>query len=126
MGKFERLRSLRGRVPKSRCPDGCYECCKSGVSVSHTEMCLIPPPAVICTEGCGWLTEGKCGVYEARPFRCRTFGLTDDKESIYYCPIGCEPERALSDKEIVDLINEYESITANECHTLTVFGVEAE
>jgi Fe-S-cluster containining protein len=52
-----------------------------------------------CRE-CPLLTNhGRCSQYDLRPLMCRLWGVVNDPLMI--CPFGCEPQRYLSNAEVV-------------------------
>lgn len=56
---------------------------------------------------CNMLREnGLCSVYSVRPMICRLWGTTPKLP----CPLGCKPERWLTDKEAYDLYKELEAL----------------
>ena len=63
------------------------------------------PERAICTH----LIDGKCSVYEKRPFICRLYGASE----LLKCE-HCTPERYLAKQETDDLVQAYVRIKAEE------------
>lgn len=63
------------------------------------------PEHAICTH----LIDGKCSVYEKRPFICRLYGASE----LLKCE-HCTSERYLSEQETTDLVHAYVRIKAEE------------
>lgn len=108
----------------------------------------LPPPDFVCGnimlwDSCMFLTIGPeeqnktglvpvvrpvdfpythCAIHEERPIRCRTYGGTVDKSSIYCCQLGCHPEKPLTNLEVQELIWEYEKMIEGQPQYLT-FGL---
>jgi Fe-S-cluster containining protein len=82
----------------SVCKRGCSYCCHIPVSITELEALFISEgikrkfrntashPIVSNTSPCPFLSKtGECGIYEIRPFHCRTFNVLDDPK---YCKSG--------------------------------------
>lgn len=114
--RFERTLAAVGHLPG--CGRGCADCCVDELTVwqieaDHMRAWLIEriqrDPAFVLKVGpegaCAFLSEGRCQVYGARPYVCRSQGavlrwLEDDGESIRErretCPVhlrGVDLER---------------------------------
>jgi Fe-S-cluster containining protein len=60
---------------------------------------------------CNMLTEkGLCSVYAVRPMICRLWGTTPKLK----CPLGCKPERWLSDSECLEIYRQIEQLDDDE------------
>ena len=66
-----------------KCHAGCCACCQDGLTMTQAEQAVIrklyPEIGLEGPHGagqCAFLDDaGKCRIYEARPLKCRTFGL---------------------------------------------------
>ena len=98
MTEIEKLYLL---IPKSRCKDGCFECCTNIVQFAREEA---ERAGEYKYDGvCGFLgADKRCGVYENRPLVCRIYGASE----ILKCE-DCEPERYLSEGETREIIRAY-------------------
>lgn len=98
------IQRLYLRIPKSRCADGCFECCTNIVQFAREEA---ERAGEYKYDGvCGFLDgDGRCGVYESRPLVCRIYGASE----IMRCD-GCEPEGWLSEAETRAIVKEYAKI----------------
>lgn len=66
--------------------------------------------------------DNRCVVYEERPIRCRLFGCTDEKDSIYKCPHGCQPEAPWTEEELQEVLKEYQNLVDGQNEYVT-FGL---
>lgn len=75
--------ALKARQIRLRCHAGCCGCCLDGLTMTRAEAAVIAKlyPDIAretphATGACAFLDDcGKCRIYEARPLKCRTFGL---------------------------------------------------
>ena len=104
MTEITEIQKLYLLLPKSRCKDGCYECCTNIVQFAKEEE---ERAGEYKYNGvCAFLDANrKCGVYENRPLVCRIYGSSE----IMKCG-DCEPERYLSEDETRRIIKEYVKI----------------
>lgn len=59
---------------------------------------------------CPLLVDGRCSVYNQRPFVCRAYGIVADPRM--RCEFGCEPEALLTRKEVDILIRDINQLNA--------------
>ena len=125
------LEELRNRIPAVNCRPGCTECCTCHAAMSEMEAQRIQPQYVAqpdyiyrdvgIFEFCMFMKEGAgCGIYEERPIRCRLFGTAGDEKSIYSCSFGCRPDKPLNEKEIQQILDDYEQLTRGQNEYVTV------
>jgi hypothetical protein len=121
------LREIWAKVPKMvDCKGKCAMSC-GPIPVSSMERSLVEEraghrlttmdnPGVKNTDGlmiCNMLTSaGLCSVYSIRPTICRVWGVTKSLA----CPLGCQPERWLTDREVLDLFAEVEALAGDHEH----------
>ncbi len=97
------LEDLYKKIPKSKCKDGCFTCCSNSVQFTPSEYKSMGGYSFDAESMCcSHLVNGKCSVYENRPFVCRLFGTSELLECEH-----CTPERVLTQKETNDLVHEY-------------------
>ncbi len=113
-------RDLYGKIPSLTCVAGCSGCC-GPVPWAPAELARvqdrIPAGSVLArafgaetilnpdTGMCGFLIDGRCSVYEDRPFMCRLFGAT--KDPAIRCPYGARPTRPLTAAKADKLTRRY-------------------
>ena len=123
------LEALYSEIPTFTCREGCTDCCGSMPFVSGIEWDLVPEKrqhdelrcpylnggqemvkikktsAVGITEAGGSfkVSNGKCEIYEHRPFICRLFGSVEG----FQCIHGYGPENPLSVEQGRDLRKRY-------------------
>jgi len=92
--------SIYSKIPKSNCKEGCFKCC--------TNMIQFTPSELKAAGGyefngiCSHYKDGKCLIYENRPFVCRIYGTSE----LLMCD-DCTPERLLSEDETASLVHQY-------------------
>ena len=97
---YKQISDLYSRIPKSTCKEECFKCC--------TNMIQFSPSEAIAMGGyefnglCSHLKDGRCSIYENRPFVCRIFGTSE----LLKCD-DCNPERFLSEAETNDIVHQY-------------------
>lgn len=106
------LRDIWAKIPKMvDCQGECQMSC-GPVPSSQIESGLMEERAghQLGTDQnlmCNMLREnGLCSVYAVRPMICRLWGATPKLA----CPLGCKPERWLTDKEAYGLYKELEAL----------------
>lgn len=111
--RIKALRALYASLPKINCRGLCHKACQTRIDMSVTERARIE--MVTGEEVPGWMrTEdgvpcpllqlnNRCSVYQIRPMVCRLWGLAVT-DSAMSCHHGCEPERRLTDVEVMDLM----------------------
>ena len=104
------LKELYPKIPKSSCKEGCFACCTNSVQYTPSESEAMGGYSY--DEGrmmCSHLIDGKCSVYESRPFVCRLYGTSE----LLKCE-NCTPERFLAPKETNELVHQYVLIKREE------------
>ena len=102
--KIAKLKEAYKRIPNANCKGLCQEAC-SMVGFSKLEGQRMTeaagkPPFLTDDATCGYLSEGKCSVYEQRPAICRLYGSTQKLA----CQFGCEPDGGRLEEEISNQI----------------------
>jgi hypothetical protein len=97
------------KIPKFECINGCNACC-GPVPINEEEARRLNLSCSGITQTvsqhnltCTYSKNGKCTVYQNRPFICRIFGVTKSLK----CPNNGKPERILSSREERKLLEEY-------------------
>ena len=94
------IKNIYDKIPKSQCKNGCFKCCTNMIQFTPSELKAMGGYEY---DGiCSHLKDGKCSIYENRPFVCRIYGSSE----LFICE-NCVPERFLSEEETVDLVHEY-------------------
>ena len=62
---------------------------------------------------CSYCVDGKCAIYEKRPFICRIYGTSE----LLVCE-DCEPERYLTAEETTELVHIYHELWKAEENTV--------
>ena len=106
------LQKLIDKVPSFTCKEGCSDCCGL-VLFSHEEFKKIHGERIKQpAEGdCHYLRGHTCSIYANRPFMCRVFGITDNKDHLMCCPHGCHPDPPWSAEETEKLLIDYRTHT---------------
>ncbi len=94
------LKELYEKLPNSTCKKDCFKCCTNMIQFTPNELKAMG--GYEYNGVCSHLKEGKCTVYEHRPFVCRLYGTSE----ILKCD-GCIPENILGEEETTDLVYEY-------------------
>lgn len=119
--KFQQLQVIYDRIPKMKdCKGLCEDTC-TVIPCSPFEQQRIEKkagkPLTFNTLApgkirCSMLTkDGKCSVYNVRPFICRAWGTVD--HPYMRCEHGCVPERWLSNKEFMSFLMQVEIIAGH-------------
>ena len=91
---------------------GCFECCgpvpchpweSERIGLGDAESVTVEDLKSIEAIQCQFLENGKCSIYERRPFMCRLYGTVEDLR----CPYGKRPEILITKKQAVKLMKEY-------------------
>lgn len=94
------IAELYKSIPSSVCSDGCSKCCTNMIQFSPSEERRMG--GYEWNGRCSHLKDGKCSIYENRPFICRIYGTNE----LMRCD-GCQSEKYLSEKEAAELIHKY-------------------
>ncbi|MGI6744361.1 MAG: YkgJ family cysteine cluster protein [Eubacteriales bacterium] len=95
------IQRLYDRIPKTRCKSGCFRCCINYVQMAKEERERMG--GYEWNGRCPHLTsDGKCGVYDARPLVCRIYGASE----LLLC-LDCECAEPLGEDETKSLLREY-------------------
>ena len=103
----DELEKIYAKIPASHCKEGCFECCRNMIQFSAEEEAAMG--GYEYNSVCSHLVEGKCTVYESRPFVCRIFGTSE----ILKCE-DCIPDRFLDINETQDVVKEYSALRKKE------------
>ena len=98
---------LYKKIPSSTCRKGCYRCCTNMIQYTPSEFKAMG--GYEFKEKCSHLKDGKCTVYENRPFVCRIYGASE----LFKCE-DCVPERMLSEEETLELVHQYVQLKKKE------------
>ena len=105
--KLRLLYDLYARIPETPCKQ-CGTCCQPPFHVSDFEKSLLDGNNFDEAGVCVFLSDGKCTVYERRPFVCRIYNVNRR--------LGCnEVERTelMPDAELIELYHEYYTLFWN-------------
>ena len=106
--KLRLLYDLYARIPDTPCAQCGNKCCKTPFHVSDFEKSLLDGNNFDTIGTCAFLSDGKCTVYERRPFICRVYNANRR--------LGCnEVERKdlMTDAEVIELYHEYYTLFWN-------------
>lgn len=131
MSYERRLKSLYNALPKVDipCPSGCVECCTtpfvpwSELEVESLCNATEKLPELLENGTCNFAIDGKCSVYEYRPFMCRLFGLSDTK-GFHHCEKGLRTTHPLSTEKVYELLDRYRKLVDKTGGTLLPIGAE--
>jgi Fe-S-cluster containining protein len=101
------IKDLYNEIPVSNCKNGCSECCTNMIQFSPSELKQMG--GYEYNGVCSHLKNGKCSIYENRPFICRIFGTSE----LLKCE-DCTPEKYLNEKETIELVHRYTLLRRNE------------
>lgn len=122
------LKAIYDKLPKIACKGLCTnECTSLGMLRSEfvelTRVSGKAPELDIKTERCNYLSpEGRCTVYESRPFICRAYGVSDDM----ICYYGCRPERMMTHEESFAVLVEIAKLTGEDPRRDVIFNTTPE
>ena len=100
-------RELYNKIPKSQCKKGCNKCCTNMIQFTPNELKAMG--GYEYNGICSHLIDGRCSIYENRPFVCRIYGTSE----LLKCD-DCTPERFLSEEETVELVHKYTQLKTKE------------
>lgn len=101
------MKKIYEQIPSTRCVEGCFNCCKNMIQFTPSELKAMG--SYEFNGVCSHLVDGKCAVYENRPFVCRLYGASE----ILKCE-NCNSERYLSEEETAKLVHEYTELKKKE------------
>ena len=96
----ESLSDIYDKIPCSVCEADCFRCCTNMVQFTEEELNLMR--GYKFDGKCSHLVNGKCSVYENRPFVCRIYGTSE----LLRCD-GCTPSEYLTEEQTLKLIHKY-------------------
>lgn len=102
-----KLEQIYNAIPSSKCKDGCSKCCTNMIQFTPSELKRMG--GYEFKDVCSHLVEGKCSIYENRPFVCRLFGTSE----LLQCE-DCSPNNILTEDETNKLVHEYVQIKKEE------------
>lgn len=106
--KLRYLHDLYDRIPPAPCAQCGWTCCFVPFQVSDFEKDLLPGNNFDGEGPCAFVKDGKCSVYETRPFICRIYNASPW--------LGCdkvEKPNMLSPKEAGELYMDYYTLFWN-------------
>jgi Fe-S-cluster containining protein len=108
----ERLEAIYAKLPAVACKRLCQAFCgiipMAGIEARRCADRLGRPLDALPNGTCRALgADGNCLVYPVRPLICRAWGCSVGLE----CPHGCEPERWLTKREVVQLMAEIAALS---------------
>jgi Fe-S-cluster containining protein len=101
------INELYEKIPRSICAEGCFKCCINMIQFTPGEEKEMG--GYDYNGKCPYIINGKCSIYEKRPFVCRIYGTSE----MLKCN-DCIPERYLTEKETRALVHEYALIKMKE------------
>ena len=69
------MEKLYKKIPSSSCINGCYKCCTNIIQYTPNELKAMG--GYEYNEKCSHLKDGKCSIYDKRPFVCRIYGASE-------------------------------------------------
>lgn len=117
------LAEIYAKIPSIECKGLCQESCgiipvhrpelkrirkKTDVDLDAHTVKLDGITAIFnsTTDTCPLLVDGRCSVYDVRPFICRVFGVVEGMT----CRHGCKPERYLSRDEVGQMVGQLKKL----------------
>ena len=100
-------KNIYDKIPKSQCLNGCYKCCTNMIQYTPSELKTMG--GYEYNGECSHLKDGKCSIYDKRPFVCRIYGVSE----LFKCE-DCVPERFLSEEETIELVHQYVQLRKKE------------
>jgi len=102
-------RRIYKKIPAFTCKEGCTDCCgpvpMTEYEANRLELAEQITPFKPGTMDCSFICEGKCSVYDKRPYLCRVFGVVDSGR--LKCPHGYKPKAPMSPNDLQNLTSEY-------------------
>lgn len=108
--KLAVLRNIYKRIPNANCKGLCVESCSmiGFTKLEGNQMAGFSGKQPFITDNvvCGYLSEGKCSIYEVRPAICRLFGVTEKLP----CEFGCTPDKILLEVQSMQILSEIDKL----------------
>lgn len=107
------IAKLYRRVPAIECQGKCAQSCGPIVVTRGEHRAMVdaaggqPFTVDAALSTCGYLKDGRCSIYDARPLLCRLWGVADPM----VCPYGCTPARRLTRQQGYQLLRILRSIS---------------
>ena len=132
MSYERKLKALYNALPKVDipCPSGCVECCVTPfvpwgrLEVEALYHATGKLPELLENGACNFAIEGRCSVYEYRPFMCRLFGLSDTK-GFHHCERGIRTTTPLASEKVYELLDKYRKLVDKTGGPILPIGAEA-
>lgn len=112
----EVYKRLYKRLPNMKCKEGCTDCCgpvpfsKWESDNAKVDFDFVPGKTMFTEIHCKHICDGKCSIYENRPFMCRLYGTTEKLK----CPHGIFPEYQITDELSEELTEQYIKLIKSE------------
>lgn len=106
---IKQLRQLYKEIPSFSCLLGCTGCC-GPIPFTSSEWSRVRDKKKASGIDCPYSLQGRCDIYDERPFICRLFGASEDLK----CPRGCRPDKPLSVEKTRQLMRKYRKISETE------------
>jgi Fe-S-cluster containining protein len=105
------LKNQYKKIPNANCKGLCQSGCTmiGFTKLEGQQMSEAAGRSPFLTDDadCGYLSEGKCSVYDQRPAICRLYGATEKMP----CPHGCKPDRMLAETESEEILAKIDSLS---------------
>lgn len=123
--RSQRLKALYAQVPAMECKGLCTDQCSIiGMTELERDRMLQASggkqATVDANMRCGYLTSGRCDVYDTRPMVCRIFGAAEDLR----CKHGCRPKALLSARKGHELLDAVRRLGGIEVFNITLEQAE--
>lgn len=100
MEELTDIQRLYLKFPASSCPEGCTRCCENSIQMAPEEKERIG--GYDYKGCCPHIKDGRCGVYNDRPFICRLHGA-----SVMSPCVDCECAAPLDEAATKEILHEY-------------------
>lgn len=110
--QVDALEAVYAQLPRVECKGLCgHACGPIDVTAAEYERLRAAHPfrlrlRTVAGNACGYLKDGRCSVYRARPTICRIWGTFPG----LFCPHGCQPDRVLTVEHFVATLQAVERI----------------
>lgn len=95
-----KISKIYEKIPHSKCKKGCFHCCTNMIQFTPSELKAMG--GYEYNGVCSHLKDGKCSIYENRPFVCRIYGTSE----LLKCD-NCSPKKFLNEQETIELVHQY-------------------